>query len=221
MKIIPNYTSKDNTDTSDLFAMTAFGLETYLPKDAMDKLWEYISAEENSPRAEMEFAGNISRSVALTDTNNYFFGKYCIPIIEEHREIYKKSKIYANQMLFRNDIPWTLEAFWVNFQKQHEYNPLHNHQGLYSFVIFMKIPYDWREQHELPFVKHSNTKVAGNFEFVYTNILGKICGSTYKLDPSSEGLMLFFPAEIHHMVYPFYNSEEERITISGNIIYDI
>ena len=85
----------------------------------------------------------------------------------------------------------------------------------------MKIPYDWREQHELPFVKNSNSKVAGNFEFVYTNVLGKICGNTYKLDSSSEGLMLFFPAEIHHMVYPFYNSEEERITISGNIIYDL
>jgi len=33
--------------------------------------------------------------------------------------------------------------------------------------------------------------------------------------------MLFFPAEMMHQVYPFYNCEEERITISGNIKYDI
>jgi len=29
--------------------------------------------------------------------------------------------------------------------------------------------------------------------------------------------MLFFPAGLAHQVYPFYGTEEERITISGNI----
>ena len=29
--------------------------------------------------------------------------------------------------------------------------------------------------------------------------------------------MLFFPSNLHHQVYPFYGTEEERITISGNI----
>ena len=33
--------------------------------------------------------------------------------------------------------------------------------------------------------------------------------------------MLFFPAWLKHQVYPFYECEEERITISGNIdLYD-
>ena len=29
-----------------------------------------------------------------------------------------------------------------------------------------------------------------------------------------------FPADLIHMVYPFYNSDEERVTISGNISLD-
>ena len=29
--------------------------------------------------------------------------------------------------------------------------------------------------------------------------------------------MLFFPAMLKHQVYPFYGTEEERVTISGNI----
>ena len=37
------------------------------------------------------------------------------------------------------------------------------------------------------------------------------------LSPEDEGRMLFFPAWLRHMVYPFYECEEERITISGNI----
>ena len=31
--------------------------------------------------------------------------------------------------------------------------------------------------------------------------------------------MLLFPAWLLHQVFPFFNSEEERITISGNITY--
>ena len=85
----------------------------------------------------------------------------------------------------------------------------------------MKIPTVWKEQCEIPFVKESNSPKASAFEFVYTDIMGTISQYTYCLDPSFEGIMLFFPAEMMHMVYPFYNCEEERITISGNIVYDI
>ena len=84
----------------------------------------------------------------------------------------------------------------------------------------MKIPYDWREQHILPHVK-GGKPTAGDFVFQYIDVLGHISSFNYLLDPNCEGTMLFFPAEINHMVYPFYNCEEERITVSGNIIYDI
>ena len=114
-----------------------------------------------------------------------------------------------------------MNSFWVNFQKQHEFNPMHNHSGVYSFVVFMKIPTVWKEQCEIPFVKESNSPKASAFEFVYTDIMGTISQYTYCLDSSFEGIMLFFPAEMMHQVYPFYNCEEERITISGNIVYDI
>ena len=30
--------------------------------------------------------------------------------------------------------------------KKHEFNPLHNHDGIYSFVIFVNIPYDLTEE---------------------------------------------------------------------------
>ena len=134
---------------------------------------------------------------------------------------FKKSAAFNTQPISKNDLPYGLDNFWVNFQKQHEFNPMHNHSGVYSFVVFMKIPTDWREQHEIPFVKESNAPKASDFEFVYTDVMGNVTGYTYCLDSSFEGIMLFFPAEMMHQVYPFYNCEEERITISGNIVYDI
>ena len=39
----------------------------------------------------------------------------------------------------------------------------------------------------------------------------------YKLGKEYEGKMLFFPSKLLHQVYPFYNCDEDRISISGNI----
>ena len=44
---------------------------------------------------------------------------------------------------------------------------------------------------------------------------------SYHLDKEAEGHILFFPAKLMHTVYPFYNCDKERISISGNIIFDI
>ena len=200
----------------------AFGLENTLPDTAMNKLWEYISNTKKKPETiTLTLAGNISSSLSLNDTDNWFFDNVCLPIITEHKGMLKDHKAYHSQSIFKNDVSYVLDSFWVNFQKQHEFNPLHCHSGVYSFVIFMKIPYDWKEQHEIPFVKESNSPCAGDFQFVYTDMMGRVCSHDYRLDSSYEGVILFFPAEINHQVYPFYNCEEERITISGNIVYDI
>ena len=201
----------------------AFGIETNLSgTPAMLRLWEYIStAKENSKSLKSNLAGNLSSSLVLNDTDNYFFDNTCIPIIGKYKEFFKKSTAFNSQSISKNDLPYGLDNFWVNFQKQHEFNPMHNHSGVYSFVVFMKIPTVWKEQCEIPFVKESNSPKASAFEFVYTDIMGNISQYTYCLDSSFEGIMLFFPAEMMHMVYPFYNCEEERITISGNIVYDI
>ena len=220
MKLIP---ALDEMGPEHIHGQFAFGIETNLSgTPAMDKLWEYISnAKENPKSHNTELAGNIFSSLVLNDTDNWFFDNTCIPIIGKYKEIFKKSRAFNTQAIFKNEIPYGLKHFWVNFQKQHEFNPLHSHSGVYSFVVFMKIPTDWREQHEIPFVKESNSPRASDFEFVYIDIMGNIRAYHYSLDPSFEGIMLFFPAEMMHQVYPFYNCEEERITISGNIVYDI
>ncbi len=209
----------------------AFGIESNLAgTPAMDRLWEYISKSKEESKIHGGLAGNISRSLHLDDTDNWFFDNVLIPIIAEYRDEYPVRYRELSQMLTGGDptifsgnekAPFALSAFWVNFMKQHEFNPVHHHIGLFSFAIMMKIPYDWKEQHELPHVKASNSPSAGNFEFLYVDIMGNISGYIYKLDPTCEGLILFFPATIQHLVYPFYNCEEERITIAGNVAYDI
>ena len=38
------------------------------------------------------------------------------------------------------------------------------------------------------------------------------------VDSDKEGVILLFPSRLRHQVYPFYNCDKERISISGNII---
>ena len=42
--------------------------------------------------------------------------------------------------------PIKVETTWVNYMKKTEFNPLHRHGGLFSFVIFIQIPYDLSEE---------------------------------------------------------------------------
>ena len=105
--------------------------------------------------------------------------------------------------------PYSLQQMWVNYQKQNEFSPLHNHGGVYSFVIWMKIPTRHFEQNKNPIALRSNTHKISTFEFRYLNILGQNLSHTYEMNPEMEGTILFFPAKLMHCVYPFYNCDED------------
>ena len=94
---------------------------------------------------------------------------------------------------------------WINFQNPSEFNPLHNHAGIISAVIFIDIPEEIsKERKESTY----NAKVNGCLEFVYMN-------QHIILNPESATLLLF-PAYLWHTVYP-YHSDVERITMSFNV----
>jgi len=41
------------------------------------------------------------------------------------------------------------------------------------------------------------------------------------VDKSWNGVILMFPSTTKHAVYPYYTTDKERITISGNIIWNV
>ena len=51
-------------------------------------------------------------------------------------------------------------------------------------------------------------------------MLGASDNYPYRMNPDREGTLLFFPSELDHQVYPFYDCDEERISVSGNITMD-
>jgi hypothetical protein len=114
-----------------------------------------------------------------------------------------------------------LVAPWVNFQQKHEFNPNHNHKGFMSFVIWIKIPYTIENEKTNSPGNMSNSNFPGHFEFSYTDILGQICNHQLPVDKEWEGICCMFPSKLVHCVYPFFTSDEYRITVSGNYYFEV
>ena len=109
---------------------------------------------------------------------------------------------------------------WVNFQKKYEYNPIHRHSGVFSFVIWYKIPFYKEDEVKYGAGKDRGPEFNhnGEFEFIYTSGKEKdIQFFPLSIDKKMEGYMAMFPSNLRHIVYPFYTSDDYRITLSGNI----
>ena len=199
-------------------------VESILDKKSIDFLWKRI--EEGTKGividAKPRLAGNISTSSSITDDEDgYFLNQILLPQVEMYRGMNQGND--PVQSPINSEIELYIHDLWVNYQYKHEFNPYHFHGGMYSFVIWMKIPTDWKEQNQLPFldgINEDNKKVS-NFEFEYLDMLGNIMHYGYRLDSSMEGHMLLFPARLQHTVYPFYNCDDARISIAGNLWYRV
>jgi len=187
-------------------------LERTLSRVEMDYLWNCVNNRTDSYKHRL--AGNIHESTTLIDVDNLFFNNTLLPLCSEYARSFSN---LGDNVAVSNSHPYYLTDFWVNYQKQNEFNPVHDHGGIYSFVVWMKIPTDYHDQNQNPIAKTSHCPLVSAFQFYYTTTLGKIVPYTYEMNPNVEGTILFFPAELNHCVYPFYNCGDDRITISGNI----
>lgn len=115
-------------------------------------------------------------------------------------------------------LEFVLDKVWINFQKKYDFNPVHIHSGVFSFVIWLDIPFLLSEERK---VFNGETKTStSEFSFLYSDILGRIQTYNLNLEAPSEGTICLFPSHLPHVVYPFYTSEKNRISISGNIRVD-
>ena len=111
--------------------------------------------------------------------------------------------------------PNKLLGSWINMQTKHEFNPLHNHDGQLSWVIWVTIPY--KLQDELAMFSQAKGQEASMFGFVYQEILGQIRTHLLPVDQDWQGRMAIFPAKLGHFVHPFYTSDGVRISVAGNM----
>ena len=192
-------------------------LEKKLSDQEMDYLWRCIDNKKGDYKGQLHGVVNTSASNLLLDRGDWFWLNVILPLCGKYRSEFEN---LGNKAPINQSHPYRLTGFWVNYQKQHEFIALHNHGGVYSFVIWMKIPTHFSQQRKNPIAAHPAGQFdasISNFKFEYINILGELTGHLYEMGPEREGTLLFFPAKLNHIVYPFYNCDETRISVSGNV----
>ena len=105
---------------------------------------------------------------------------------------------------------FSIDGIWFNYMTKNEFNPLHQHSGLISGILMIKVPKEL-SQEPITIPLESNARCPGMLEWVSTGF-----GAGFYRKYPVEGEIYLFPAELKHQVYPFA-SDVERIKASFNI----
>jgi len=188
-------------------------LETKLPKKIIEHLWDCIETARGE-RWNKHLVGHIEKSFKIEDKNDIFWKEVLLPHLNHYGQTFNHDH---TKIPMDGKYETFLDTLWVNYQNKHEFNPFHDHGGIYSFAIWMKIPTYHKEQNELSNTTDNDYSINSTFQFQYINTLGDVLTCTYQMNPDMEGTMVFFPAKMQHGVHPFYECDEQRISIAGNI----
>lgn len=196
-------------------------LQTNIPAELFDKLKNEVNKKQETFNDHL--AGNLER-----EENLDYFTPEVEPFITEMIKIYDPFVDFVGKTLRRlgcsnTGVSLKLKALWVNHMKQYEFNPMHNHDGCFSFIMFIQIPFKSEEMLKKAPGSKGNHNLAGSLTFFHHGSTVPDEFFTKEVifpDEEWEGKCLIFPASLFHSVNPFYGTEKTRITISGNVYLD-
>ena len=189
-----------------------------LPKDLYDSLLKETSVMQQDfskaiPRHKT-LAGHLLHEYEIVDSAKEL-EKFVLNLVMLYDKEY--GNLHEIDMLTSN-VPMVMEHPWVNFQQKYEFNPVHNHRGIMSFVTWLQIPYDLQTEFEQGPGRYRTEQINSAFQFVYVGNLGQTATKTIKIDKTFEGKIMIFPSKLMHTVYPFYTSDDYRISVAGNVM---
>jgi hypothetical protein len=165
--------------------------------------------------ARRKLAGHLSHEYDLTECN-YHVENIVL------RELYNWNGFVGGELLgkqqkkFGSEMDLKIESLWVNYMKKTEFNPIHDHTGAYSFVFWLDVPYSIQDERD--YYPNANGQLAGVFQFVVPTMRG-VDFLNIPVDKTYNGTLCIFPADQMHAVYPFFTSDDYRITVAGNLSY--
>ncbi len=164
-------------------------------------------------------AGNISEQYSAVLKENQsieFLDKIRRHVFNAIIEFEKKYNTSNEEYIYLDKFQFHLgPGAWINYQHSGEFNPLHNHTGQLSAVIYIDVPECIAEENQSAL--QTNAPSSGKISWVYGSI--DYATDYHFTHQPKTGEIFLFPAGLQHMVYPF-KSDVERISMSFNV-YDI
>lgn len=187
------------------------------PQNVLKELGQQIN------NLQSDFSKGIKHNDNLVGQIQHEYGLVTQPQTKQYiQDLTQRIENKSNYIRVNYEHSLSLEAnkLWVNFQKKYEYNPIHEHKGIYSYVIWYQIPYKFEDEIKYHYSSDDSRCTHGKFLFVTPLVFSKLHNVdkiTLDIDKTKEGYVVIFPSNLSHMVYPFYSTDEYRITVAGNV----
>lgn len=205
----------------DSYLESEFKILKVLVKTIPDELFSLMKSEsqnleKNSTRRTGLTSNGVAKHYSMNDTQVLIkLQAFVSKVYNEYTETFGDR--FSKFPMLSHDVPLLLDEPWYNLQRKYEYLPVHQHKGFTSYSGWVNIPFNFDD--EATYEKENAT--VGCFQFIYCNpSYGSTTNVTIKLDRSWEQKFIMFPATLAHCVYPFYKSDGDRISFSGNILFD-
>ena len=154
-----------------------------------------------------KLAGILNKETGYSDESKNLI----VPEISKYLGVYDQMFEKFINKPYEKRPHYIMTALWINYQKQNDFNPPHDHDGKLSFVIYLQIPDELKKENASYKGKSCGP---GGIQFVYGD--GPRDCVTYQSFMPEENDMYIFPAWLKHWVAP-YKSDCIRISVSGNV----
>jgi len=189
-------------------------LECELEDKDIDYLWKLVHKYARGAKWEgnrlLSIDNIADKQFFISDDEGLFQNEVLMPAAQSYFETYGtpfklKSTHYH--------LP-TFSRFWCRVSKDGDYQSIHDHQGIFTFVVWLKIPFEGEKERQ---VQAGFRPEASDFVLCYPDTCGQYQKRNWVLGKGAEGKMLFFPSDINHIVYPHYTTTEYRIALAGDV----
>ena len=188
-------------------------IKTRIPKIIIESMNNYTLEVLNNQKKSKELdAGN---TLAGNVTQEFLLEESWIKNSGWLNFLYSLSNDVMKILLKKEIKQFNITSSWIVRQFQNEYNPLHNHSGHLSDVGYLKVPSNFGDTIQK---KDAFRNKNGQITFAHGS-KQFLCDATIDIIPEVGDLYLF-PSYLLHAVNPYYNSNEERRSVSFNAIVD-
>ena len=154
-----------------------------------------------------KLAGILDKETGYSDESKTLI----VPEISKYLGVYDQMFEKFINKPYQKKPHYIMTALWINYQKQNDFNPPHDHDGKLSFVIYLQIPDELKKENA---AYRGKSCGPGGIQFIYGN--GPRDCVTYMSFMPEENDMFIFPSWLKHWVAP-YKSDVTRISVSGNV----
>jgi len=185
----------------DIFKTSVF-LKTIKNDNYVNYFLSLLKTEKSKNKSKGKIFSSVggfqTRSFTSIDNEDILYNVFLNPVFE-----------FAQQLNPKKETKLTLDNFWINSNSKNSYNSLHNHDGIFSGVYYIKVP---KDSGRLVFQNGDLTKISNHHYEIFQN---ENFSSKYYCNVEKYQLYLFTSPTLH-FVEP-NNSDEERISVAFNI----